>query len=66
MKIGDKAPEILGRDEQGNQVRMSDFRVGNWCCISILKMQRQVVRHRRATCVTIMKNCSSRAMPLWG
>ena len=26
MKIGDKAPEILGRDEQGNQVRMSDFK----------------------------------------
>jgi len=26
MKIGDMAPEILGRDEQGNEVRLSDYR----------------------------------------
>ena len=26
MKIGDKAPEILGRDEQGREIRLSDFK----------------------------------------
>ncbi|MBP3786436.1 MAG: thioredoxin-dependent thiol peroxidase [Bacteroidaceae bacterium] len=26
MKIGDKAPEILGRDENGREVRLSDFK----------------------------------------
>ena len=25
MKIGDKVPELLGRDENGNEVKMSDF-----------------------------------------
>lgn len=25
MKVGDKAPEILGRDENGNEVKLSDF-----------------------------------------
>lgn len=25
MKIGDKAPEILGRDENGQEIRLSDF-----------------------------------------
>ncbi len=25
MKIGDKAPEILGHDENGNEVRLSDY-----------------------------------------
>ena len=25
MNIGDKAPEILGRDENGNELRLSDF-----------------------------------------
>lgn len=26
MKIGDKAPEILGRDENGREVRLSEFK----------------------------------------
>jgi peroxiredoxin Q/BCP len=26
MQIGDKAPELLGYDENGNEVRLSDFR----------------------------------------
>lgn len=26
MNIGDKAPEILGKDEQGREIRLSDFR----------------------------------------
>ena len=26
MKIGDKAPEILGKDENGKEIRLSDFR----------------------------------------
>ena len=25
MKIGDKAPEILGRDQNGNEIKLSDF-----------------------------------------
>ena len=25
MQTGDKAPELLGRDENGNEVRLSDF-----------------------------------------
>ena len=26
MKIGDKAPEILGKDEQGRDIRLSDYK----------------------------------------
>lgn len=26
MNIGDKAPEVLGRDENGNEVKLSDFK----------------------------------------
>lgn len=26
MNIGDKAPEILGHDENGNEIRLSDFK----------------------------------------
>ena len=26
MNIGDKAPELLGRDEKGNELRLSDFK----------------------------------------
>ena len=26
MKVGDKVPEVLGRDENGNEVKMSDFK----------------------------------------
>ena len=26
MQIGDKAPEILGKDEQGREIRLSDYR----------------------------------------
>jgi len=26
MNIGDKAPEMLGKDEQGREIRLSDFR----------------------------------------
>ena len=26
MKIGDRAPEILGKDEQGRDIRLSDFK----------------------------------------
>ncbi len=26
MNIGDKAPELLGRDENGNEIRLSDFK----------------------------------------
>ena len=26
MNIGDKAPEILGKDEKGNEIRLSDYR----------------------------------------
>uniref|UniRef100_A0AB33IS18 thioredoxin-dependent peroxiredoxin n=1 Tax=Prevotella sp. GTC17253 TaxID=3236793 RepID=A0AB33IS18_9BACT len=26
MEVGDKAPEILGRDEKGNEIKLSDFK----------------------------------------
>ncbi len=26
MKIGDMAPEVLGRDEQGREIKLSDYR----------------------------------------
>ena len=26
MNIGDKAPEILGKDEQGRDIRLSDYK----------------------------------------
>ena len=26
MNIGDKAPEVLGKDEQGRDIRLSDYK----------------------------------------
>uniref|UniRef100_A0AB33J227 thioredoxin-dependent peroxiredoxin n=1 Tax=Prevotella sp. GTC17259 TaxID=3236795 RepID=A0AB33J227_9BACT len=26
MEVGDKAPEVLGRDEKGNEIKLSDFK----------------------------------------
>ena len=26
IQIGDKAPEVLGHDENGNEIRLSDFK----------------------------------------
>ena len=46
MNIGDKAPEILGKDEQGRDIRLSDYRG-----------RKLGVRQRLAVCATIMPNC---------
>ena len=31
MKIGDKIPEILGIDQNGREIKASDFK-GRWLC----------------------------------
>ena len=38
MNIGDKAPKILGKDEQGRDIRLSDYKGLSSYCISIQRI----------------------------
>ena len=55
MNIGDKAPETLGFDENGKEIRLSDYKGKKSCYISIRKTTRQDVLPKHAVCATDMK-----------
>ena len=48
MNIGDKAPEILGKDEQGRDVRLSDYKGRKLVLYSIRRTTRAAVPLRLA------------------
>lgn len=33
MKVGDKAPEVLGINEKGEEIRLADYKEKSWCFI---------------------------------
>lgn len=53
MNIGDKAPEVLGINEKGEEIHLSDYKGKKLYCISIPKTAHQAVRPRPAICATI-------------
>jgi hypothetical protein len=57
LQPGNKAPVFKGLDQDGKAISLADFKEKNWYSIFILKMTRQPVPNRHATCgITI---CSS-------
>lgn len=46
MNIGDKAPEILGKDEQGRDIRLSDYKGRKLVLYFIQRIIPAVVRLR--------------------
>ena len=76
MNIGDKAPEILGKDENGQEIRLSDFKGRKLVlyfypkdntsgCTAEACSLRDAVRLRLVVCVIIMSRCKERATKWW-
>ena len=62
MNIGDKAPEILGKDEQGRDIRLSDFKGRKLVLYFYPKEIPVAVQPKLAVCVTVTTNCRELAM----
>ena len=62
MNIGDKAPEILGKDEQGRDIRLSDYKGRKLVLYFYPKDNTSGCLLRLAACVTITRNCREQAM----
>lgn len=58
LNIGDKAPEILGVNEKGEEIRLSNYRGKK--IVILLFIQKIIlpdVQRRLVACVTIIQNC---------
>lgn len=49
MKVGDKAPDYLGTDQDGKEIRLSDYKGKKVVLYFIQKILLLVVRQRLAT-----------------
>lgn len=65
LQIGDKAPEILGVDQNGKEVKLSQFKGKSWFFTSIPKIIPVAVRRRLVAFVTDIKNCRRLVMKYW-
>lgn len=63
LKRGDKAPEILGVDQTGKEIRLSDFAGSKLILYFIRKTIRPGVLPKHAACGIITPNYKHRAMP---
>ena len=64
MNVGDKAPEILGINEKGEEIRLSNYKGKKIVLTFIQKTQLQAVRRKPATCATTMPTCARPVMKL--
>ena len=63
IQIGDKAPELLGTDQDGKEIRLSDFKGKKLSrSISIRKTIRAAVQQKHAACETGIKHCKQQVM----
>ena len=58
MNVGDKAPEILGINEKGEEIRLSNYKGKN---TSTRRTVHQVAQLRPATCATTTTPCAKPA-----
>jgi len=56
IKEGAKAPAFKGADQHGKTVSIADFKGQKLVYTSIQRTIHQVVQHRLATCVIIIRN----------
>ena len=62
MNIGDKVPEILGLNEKGEEIRLSDYKGKKIVLYFYPKDMTSGVLPRHVTCVIIMRNCAPMVM----
>lgn len=62
INVGDKAPEVLGINEKGEEIRLSAYKGKKLCCISTQRTVHQVAPHKRVTCATTIPNYVKPAM----
>ena len=62
MNIGDRAPEVLGKDEQGRDIRLSDYKGRKLVLTSTRRTTRAVVRLRLVACAIGTASCKGQAM----
>ena len=73
MNIGDRAPEVLGKDEQGRDIRLSDYKGRKLVlyfypkdntsgCTAEIRVDALL---RLAVCATAMVSCRELAMRWW-
>lgn len=55
--IGDKAPEVLGINEKGEEIRLSAYKGKKIVLYFYPKDSTSGVRHRHAVCATTIPNC---------
>ena len=55
--IGDKAPEVLGINEKGEEIRLSAYK-GKKIVLYFYPKVHRGARHRHAVCVTTIPNCA--------
>ena len=59
MNVGDKAPEILGLNEKGEEIRLSNYKGKK---IVLYFYPKDMTSGCTATCVTIIPNCVLKVM----
>ena len=62
MNIGDKAPEVLGINEKGVEIRLSDYKGKKIVLYFYPKDMTPAARHKPATCGIIMPTCAKPVM----
>lgn len=62
INVGDKAPEILGINEKGEEIRLSAYKGKRLCCTSTRRTVHQGARHKRVICATTIPNYVKPAM----
>ena len=64
MNIGDKAPEILGFNENGEEIRLSAYQGKKIVLYFYPRTVRRAARLKPATCVIIMQHSARPVMRL--
>ena len=64
MNVGDKAPEILGINEKGEEIRLSDYKGKKIVLYFYPKDSTSGCTAQAATCATTMPTCARPVMKL--
>lgn len=62
INVGDKAPEILGINEKGEEIRLSAYKGKRLCCTSTRRTVHRVAPHKRVIYATTIPNYVKPAM----
>ena len=62
MNIGDKIPEILGKDQNGKEIKASDYKGRKIVLYSYPKASTRVVQQRLVRCKHTKRSCKRLVM----